>query len=616
MTSNWAISFGGGGEGEDLDIASREVASSLHSIFPPAVMGDLTSNRPAPTASGTLAKTPFVHLLLYAMDKKLSGTIELFAPDKRSTVVLFAKGEPTKVRTSEPVAYLGQVLLELGHLDQERLTRSLAELAKLKSAGAKLHGALLMETGAIDVAKLRAGLAEQIGRKLRHTAGMPGDTAYAYYDDFDALGSWGGRDSAGVDPVPYLWGMLREYTPWDHVNAALAKVAASPLRLARGADVGRLSLAQEEAAAAELLRLRPLRGAELAKVASLNERTAQLLAYLLLVTKQVDVLPAVDSVPPSSRRASVPPPPISMGLKASASRASRPPGPPMPAKSVPPPVPATLTPELAARWKEITDRAATIDRADYFMMLDIPRDATHDDIETAFFALAKRWHPDRLPAELAPVRDSCSRVFARMSEAHTTLGDEEQRGRYMKLLAEGSGSPEMQETVAKVIEASQNFQKAEVFLKRNDLVQAEAYCRQALDADPMQADYIALFAWLTALKPENQSPEKTTESIKLLDKATSLSNRCEKAYYWRGMLYKRVGKADMAAKDFKRAIDLNPRNIDAAREVRLYQMRGGRGSTPPPPPSLARKSPLPPKPDDAREKTKTSGLFGRLFKKS
>ena len=572
-------------------------------------MGDLTSNRPASTANGTLAKTPLVHLLLYAMDKKLSGTIELFAPDKRSAIVLFAKGEPTKVRTSDPVAYLGQVLLELGHIDEERLNRSLAELAKRKVAGTKLHGALLLETGAIDAVKLRAGLAEQIGRKLRHAAGMPADTAYAYYDDFDALGSWGGGDSAGVDPVPYLWGMLREYTPWEHVNAALAKVAASPLRLARGADVARLSLAREEAAAAELLRLRPLRGAELAKMATLNERTAQLLAYLLLVTKQVDVLPPVDSIPPSGGRVSAPPP-ISMGLKQSASRLS---GPPIPARSVAPPTPSNLSPELAERWKEITDRAANIDRADYFMMLDIPRDATHDDIETAFFALAKRWHPDRLPAELAPVRDSCSRVFARMSEAHTTLGDEEQRGRYMKLLADGSGSPEMQETVAKVIEASQNFQKAEVFIKRNDLVQAEAYCRQALDADPLQADYVAMFAWLTALKPENQSPEKTMESIRMLDKATSLSGRCEKAYYWRGMLYKRLARNDMATKDFKRVVDLNPRNIDAAREVRLHQMRGGRGSVPPP--SQGRKSPVPQKPDDPQQKTKTSGLFGRLFKK-
>jgi tetratricopeptide (TPR) repeat protein len=572
-------------------------------------MGDPSTNRPVPTATGTLARTPLLHLLLYAMDKKLTGTMELFAPDKRNVAVLFAAGEPSKVRTSEPVAYLGRVLHELGHVDEDQLTRSLAELAKLKVEGHKLHGALLVEMGVIDQGKLRAGLAEQIGRKLRHAAAMPGDCAYAYYDEFDALKGWGGTDSPGVDPSPFLWGMLREYTPWEHVTAALAKVAASPLRLARGADIARLKLAREEEAAAELLRLRPLRGGDLARAATLNERTAQLLAYLLLITHQVDVLPPSHSVLPAGRRiSSTPPPPISMSPRPSTVRTSRP---PIPAKSTPPPPPPGLSTEHLLRWKEITDRAANIDRADYFMMLDIARDAKSEDVETAFFALAKRWHPDRLPSELAPMRPACSRVFARMSEAHTTLADLQSRARYMKMVAEGSGSPEMQDAVAKVIEAAQTFQKAEVFLKRNDLVQAETFCRQAFEADATQPDYLAMLAWLLSIKPENQSLEKTVDSIRMLDKAVAMNDLCEKAYYWRGMLYKRLGKPDLATRDFRRVVDLNPRNIDAAREVRLNLMRGGRGSNPPPPMS---RSSNPPKPKSGAGRQKAS-LLGRLFKK-
>lgn len=101
-------------------------------------------------------------------------------------------------------------------------------------------------------------------------------------------------------------------------------------------------------------------------------------------------------------------------------------------------------------------------------------------------------------------------------------------------------------------------------------------------------------------------------SIKMLDRAASLNSRCEKAYYWRGMLYKRLGKTELANKDFKRVADLNPRNIDAVREVRLHNMRGGaRGSTPPPP-QPGRNSGVPPqKPEEGGK----GGLFGRLFKK-
>ena len=203
-----------------------------------------------------------------------------------------------------------------------------------------------------------------------------------------------------------------------------------------------------------------------------------------------------------------------------------------------------------------------------------------------------------------------------MSEAHTTLTDDDKRGRYMKLLADGSGSPEMQETVAKVVEAAADFQKAEVCFKRNDLAQAELFCRKALKADPTQPDYHAMLAWLISLKPENQSPEKAAECIQMLDKAISMSDRCEKALFWRGMLNKRVGKIELAYRDFRKAVELNPHNIDAAREVRLHNMRGlptSRSSNPPA--NRRSSSPVPSKSGKPSKADEKSGLLGRFFKK-
>src|SRR5579883_731362 len=474
-------------------------------------MGDSTTSRPAPTASGTLAKTPLLHLLVYAFDRRLGGTIELVAPDRRNAAVLFVEGRPAKVRTSEPVAHLGRVLLELGHLTEADLTQSLAELAKAKATGPMLHGTRRVARGTIDTSKLKAALIEQTARKLRHVAAMPAETIYAYYDAFDALRGWGGEGEP-VDPVPLLWGMLLEYPPWERVSAALATISASQLRLAPGADLERLGLHKDERTAAELLRSRPLRASELPRVGRLNDRTAQLLAYLLLVTRQVEVLappqaaatpsvgpagspsaappataaaaasprpvvtpsprPAVTPSPrpavtPSGRPAATPsarpaarpsdqPAATSMPPSSGAPTRTRSPQPAAP--SSPPEPPPSLAPELVERWREIVERSATIDRADYFIMLDLARDATREDIEAAFFALVKRWHPDRLPPELAPVREACSRVFARMSEAHATLTSDDKRAQYMRLLADGSGSPETQATLARVVDAATSFQ--------------------------------------------------------------------------------------------------------------------------------------------------------------
>jgi tetratricopeptide (TPR) repeat protein len=577
-------------------------------------MGDSLANRPALAANGTLAKTPLLHLLLYVHGKKLSGTIDLVTADKAATAaVYFLRGEPAKVRTTAAHAYLGTVLRELGFLTEEQLVRSLAELQTAKTRGRALHGQLLLEQRLIDQGKLQAGLREQVARKLGHVASMPPTTMYRFYDGYDGLHGWGTDAEQGFDPMPMLLGVLRACPPMEHVAAGLSRIGSASMKLGAASDLGRFGFNEGERAAVEILRSHPMRIPDLASASGLPEAQVKLIAYLMLATKQIDVVRAGEPAASSAGSASAARHSIGAIPAGVAGRSSTPSGASRTRLSPVGPPPPALAPELAARWNEIVERAATIERADYFMMLEIARDAKHDEVEAAFFALARKWHPDRLPPELAPVRDACSRVFARVSEARTTLADDAHRVRYMALLADGSGSPESQDAVAKVIEAATDFQKAEVCFKRNDLVQAETWCKKAVQADPTQAGYHALLAWLIALKPENQSPEKTAQSIKMLDRAIALNAKSESAHFWRGMLYKRLGKHDSALKDFKLVAELFPRNIDAAREVRLHQMRGG-GTTGAPPrsPSQPGRSSRPPvKPRDSAK----PGLLNRLFKK-
>jgi hypothetical protein len=577
-------------------------------------MSDSAVLRPAPSASGTLAKTPLVHLLVYIHDRKLTGTIELATTDKRATAAIrFMAGEPAKVRTSAPGLSLGTVLRDLGFLTDAQLEDSLRKLQKAKAAGRALHGQLLVDDRIVDRRKLESGLREQVARKLRAVAAMPPETMYGFYDGFDGLRGWGGDLEQGFDPIPMLWPLLADSPPVDHVASGLARIGLAPLRLVKDADIARFALDDAGGRLVELLRGRPLGVSGLVTESGLPRGQVELLAYLLLVTKRVEVLRGQEpplSTPPAPGSAEHAP--VSRAPVPAVERSSKPSFPRIKSASAsgrmaavpPPPPPPSLPAELAARWQEITDRASSIDRTDYFTMLDLARDATREEIETTFFALAKRWHPDRLPTELAPVRDPCSRVFGRMSEAHATLADEDKRKRYMNLLADGSGSPETQETVAKVLEAATDFQKAEVCFKRNDLAQAELWCRKATEGDPTQPNYRALLAWIIALKPENHSPEKTLEGIKALDDALAVNEKAEAAHVWRGMLYKRIGKEDLALLDFARAAELNPRNIDAAREVRLSQMRGGGRSMAPGRPGGGSK------PEEAGK-----GLLGRLFKK-
>jgi hypothetical protein len=126
-----------------------------------------------------------------------------------------------------------------------------------------------------------------------------------------------------------------------------------------------------------------------------------------------------------------------------------------------------------------------------------------------------------------------------------------------------------------------------------------------------------MLAWLESLKPENQGPEPTLQRIKMLDKAIASNDRLERAFFYRGMLYKRMGDLHNAVVSFRKAADLNPRNLDAVREVRLFEMRRSKGSIPPPPAaeerSSARPGPYTQRPGASKEKD--NSLFGKLFKK-
>ena len=617
-----------------------------------------SADRPAPAASGTLQKTPVLHLLVYALERNLTGTIEIATPAGETAAILFIDGQPSKARTSAAVAYLGRVLLELGHIDDDQLNKSLMQLSQTR----RLHGQILLESGAIDEAKLQSALRLQLVQKLRHTFTMPPESTFAYYDSFDSLHDYGGDDILSLDPLPLVWAAVREAPPWEHVHAALTRVAQVALRVSNRAELSRFEFEKRELELIDLLRARPMRVSELAASELVKPREAQLLVYCLLITKQVQVMqehasmppPRLDPTPPSLSSGAGPPlsattpargnpamtpahgqpamtpahgNSVSFSLRAAVSTSPAFTPPPLPPRATPtahrvmvkapplvktptpmlsPEALAALTPELVARREEILSRAETIDREDYFMMLDLDRAATPEAIREKFFALAKVWHPDRLPGQIADVRDACSRVFGRMSEAHQTLTDAVKRGRYMNLMTEGGATPEAQATIANVIEAATNFQKAEICMRRSDYVQAEALCRKAHEADPEQPDYLAMLAWLGALKAENQSPAATLEAVEKLGKAIATSNRCERAYFYRGQLHKRLGNVAMAAKDFRKAMELNPRNIDAAREVRLHEMRRERGSVAPPPAHGGGRG---------KDESPKPGLFGKLFKK-
>lgn len=263
---------------------------------------------------------------------------------------------------------------------------------------------------------------------------------------------------------------------------------------------------------------------------------------------------------------------------------------------------------IDARRLEIEAKMAKIATENHFEVLGLKESATVLEIRDAYFGMAKVFHPDRL-VDMPDLRPKAQAAFARISAAYNELSDDKKRAAYVTKLREPEGQGPAsgttrgnQATIGRAVNAALEAQKAELLLKKNELVAAETHAKMASLADPEQPAYTALLVWIQALQrpapalEEGKTNQSYDDLIATLNQLLSKEPNFERALFYRGVLYQRAGQTEKAFKDFSKSLELNPRNIDAAREVRLYKLRNE-------------------KPEEAPQSKSGGGLFGKLFKR-
>ena len=220
------------------------------------------------------------------------------------------------------------------------------------------------------------------------------------------------------------------------------------------------------------------------------------------------------------------------------------------------------------------ERMAAINAGDPFASLGVPKSASPQEIQQAYVMAAKAFHPDRLPADFAELRELAQKVFAAITDAHRTLSDPEKRRAAEK---GGPSRAEEENKVQNALNAANNYAKAEHFLKRGDNAEALKFARLAADGDPERGEHHALLGWL-----ESMLPDKTAviSGLKKVEHALKIDPESDRALYYRGAILKRLGKQEEAMRDFRRAATINPQNIEAQREIRLHGMRSEKPAAP------------------------------------
>lgn len=517
-------------------------------------------------ARSTLAKTPLPEFLVRALDDRLEGTLVLQTTDNQKHAVLFLKGAPAKAKLAESRVRLGEVLVDL-----ELLQRSVAvSTQKRAMAQERPHELVLLEEGHLDQTALYVALRELLHREVLALCELPGETVFGLYRA-NYLANWGPLPEWRVKPLPLVWRALVDHLPAARLESGLRALGRHTLKMRFEAPVSRYHMSAEELAVVDMLRARPQSLAELENTGAASVETCRRVAAALLFSRQLDGsaaqgAPVGTSEPPESPK-SVPPPSIRAARRSlSAPRPVRGSTTPEPTAADPAASPEAPLGVQDQAFREAIQRWETAPPESLYDVLGVDPDADTAVIRRAFFGLARQWHPDRLSPELARYRPVVTRAFAKMGEAHQLLTDPVRRSEYDAKL--GAVPDEEQAQVAEILGAASAFQRAEILVKKKHFAQALTEARAAHQGDPTQADYAALFAWLSA-----HEGGTLPEALELASQAVQREPENVRALWYRGQLLKRAGRDPAAMKDFKKILSLKPSHVEAARELRVFEMR-------------------------------------------
>jgi tetratricopeptide (TPR) repeat protein len=114
--------------------------------------------------------------------------------------------------------------------------------------------------------------------------------------------------------------------------------------------------------------------------------------------------------------------------------------------------------------------------------------------------------------------------------------------------------------------------RAEALLKQREYAAALHEANLALKLGAGNADCQAIYAW--ALYQHNGAGNRVHPRVwDHLEHALKRDPLCDRAHLYKGQLLKRAGRFEEAHWHFRRVLQLDHNNLEAAREVRLHEMR-------------------------------------------
>ncbi|MCA9623293.1 MAG: DnaJ domain-containing protein [Myxococcales bacterium] len=496
-------------------------------------------------ANGVLETRPLVYLLRDLLDRAVTGCLRL--TDDRAQVheVELFEGVPVSLESPVVAEPLLRILLKMGLVSAEdgtpRPGLSDGELV-----------AMLVKRGKLTN--------EQVHAAHRHHLLLRLDRLFSLAPTTDFVVRQGQSQRGGpktpCNVLALLMRGFRRLSASARAKHLLDTMGEQRYQLVPEAEIRRLALTRVELTVAEQLRLAPQ---TLASLVDAGVAPAPVVRAAVFALHELRFLSACGGV----AREDVPTSKPRRRVSAPSRR-----------------VPGAERQVVAApvyRDADIDARLARLEHESYFDMLGVTPDASTPTIRAAYLQLLYLWHPDRLPPGLLHRKADMAELCSRFGEACKVLTDPRLRLAYVARLETGSGAVAQQPEPPP--DPKTLFERAEIAHRRRENAEAEKLLERVCELDRHHLMARALLAWLRADQlphpqlADGQVSPRYDAFIAELDVVVRQDASLERPRYWRGQLHKRAGRMREAIADFRAVVKLNPRNIGAERELRIFAMR-------------------------------------------
>jgi tetratricopeptide (TPR) repeat protein len=484
---------------------------------------------------GALDAQPLAELLLLLYRRRFAGELVL----KREAVekrVLLRGGVPVMAESNLPSESLGIQLLDAGRITREDYARVVETVKKRRGK----EGVALLGLELVAARELFESLKQQVRRRLLDclgwtrgeftlTPGNPPD------DDSTAF---------RCDPVPLVQEGIAIHRSGASIRAALGplldrfavstpRTAGLVERLHRDADVERL--------VAGIDGVQPL--------GTLLENAGPIALAAALVLDAVGAVGLRDH-PPRADGEEAPEQALDIevviagGGEAVPARAAAP-------RAAAEPKRAAAGAEASKLREDILALHAQMGERDHYELLGVGRQASDSDVRRAYFAAAKRFHPDVVTRlGMTDLRAPAQELFARIAEAHEVLTDPKRRADYERTQESGADVD-----ATRLMQAEALFRKAEILLRAGNFAGALEFLKPCVSLWPDEAAYQSACGW-AHYKRMPSDPKAAREH---LEKAVALDARDAVSHFRLGMVLRALGDADAAQGALDRAKRLDPK---------------------------------------------------------